>query len=92
MGEAAFGAMFTIAIIAFSIAGSSAVIKFMQSTNECNKNDDCGQTSYCGSDFKCHEFPHTSTTIVQATNWVTPAAILALSIVMGALILRRRFY
>lgn len=90
MGDAATGAMFTIMILAFSIAGSSTIIKFMQSTNECNVNDDCGQNSYCGSDFRCHEFPHSSTTIVQAANWATPAAILGLSIVLGALILRRR--
>ncbi len=78
-------------IIAFSIAGSSTIIKFMQSTNECNINADCGEVSYCGSDYRCHEFPHKSTTVVQATNWVTPAAILGLSIVMASLILRRRF-
>lgn len=92
MGEAAAGAMFTIAIIAFSIAGSATILKFLASTNECNQNADCGEISYCGSDFRCHEFPHKSTTVVQAANWATPAAILGLSIVMGALILRRRMH
>jgi len=90
MSEAVFGAILVLAIIGFSIAGSSVVLKYVEGQRECNDNAQCSSLSYCGSDFHCHQFPTVSQTIVEGPNWTTAAAILALAMVMAALILRRR--
>lgn len=89
MSEQAFGAFIIIVIVAFSIAGAATVLKFMEGGKECKINSDCSGDRYCGSDFKCHEHPTIQNTIVK-NDWTTPAAILGLSIVLGALILRKR--
>lgn len=89
MGEYMWGAFFVVCIIAFSIAGSATIIKFMEGSHECNQNSDCSANNYCGSDFKCHSYPTIENNIVK-TDWTTPAAILGLAIVFAAFILRKR--
>jgi len=58
----------------FSIAG-----------RECADNNECNDENYCGSDFKCHPYPS-----ITKYNLVPAAAVLALGILGGAYILRRR--
>jgi len=54
---------------------------------ECRSNKDCGNNSYCGSDFSCHEFP-----VIEKNsgngNYVAPAIIIGLALVITAIILR----
>lgn len=89
MAEAVWGAFFIVFIIGLSLAGASTVLKYIDANKECAKNTDCAQSQYCGSDFKCHEYPSVMITNVES-DWTRPATILGLSIVLGALILRRR--
>ncbi len=89
MADHFLGAFFVIAIIMFSIAGAGAIIKYMESSRECNSNNDCSSNNYCGSDFTCHAFPVIENTVVKH-DWTTPAAILGLAIVLAALILRKK--
>lgn len=88
MADEFWGAFFVIAIVAFSIAGSATVLKYVQEHHACSVNTDCAKSNYCGSDFSCHLVPiieHEST-----QNWTVPAAIIGLAIVIGAVILRKR--
>ena len=89
MSEYIWGAFVIIAIIAFSIAGASAVLSYKTTDRECEVNSDCGELKYCGSDFICHEYPTIQQTIIK-NDWTTPAGILGLAIVFAALILRKR--
>lgn len=89
MSEYFFGAFFVIVVIGLSAAGAASIIKYTEGRAECKLNSDCPSNNYCGSDLKCHQFPTVQNTIVK-TDWVTPAAILGLSIILGALILRKR--
>lgn len=84
-----WGAMVVIVIIASSIGGTAAILKFMEGAKECKLNSDCQSNNYCGSDFKCHPFPVIENTIVN-NDWTTPAAIIGLAIVFAAFILRRK--
>ncbi len=89
MGEVMWGAFIVIVIIAFSIAGSATIMKVMEGRKECKLNSDCTENNYCGSDFKCHQFPVIENTIVKS-DWTTPAAIIGLAIVVAAMIMRRK--
>jgi len=84
-----WGAFFILAILGISISGAGTIFKFMEMRKECNLNSDCGADSFCGSDFKCHKYPVIENTIVK-NDWTTPAAIIGLSVVLSALILRKR--
>ena len=82
-----WGAFVVLCIVGFSIAGASAIVKYVDSSKECTENTDCGDLNYCGADFKCHEHP----TITQnITDLTTPAIILAIGIVAAALIWRKK--
>ncbi|HLC32785.1 MAG TPA: hypothetical protein VJJ82_03090 [Candidatus Nanoarchaeia archaeon] len=85
--EAAWGGFLVIVIICLSIAGASAIIKFSEGRHECNENKNCQITSYCGSDFKCHEFP---TRLESTNNWVLPALIVGACVIIGAVIIRNK--
>ncbi len=89
MSEYIWGIFIVIVVIGASIAGASAILKIAEESKECDVNKDCGSEFYCGSDFKCHEFPNIDKTIVQK-DLTTPAAIIGLSLVVMALILRRK--
>ena len=89
MAEYVWGAVFVIAVIALSGAGAASILRYMDGAKECKLNNDCRSTAYCGSDFKCHEYPNIQQTVVK-NEWVKPALIVGLSIVLAALILRRR--
>lgn len=89
MSEYFWGAFFVITIIAFSMAGAGAIFKAIEGAPECKTNTDCADTSYCGSDLKCHAYPSIDQTIVK-NDWTTPALVLGLSIVLAAVILKRK--
>ena len=89
MSQFLWGAFFIIVIIAFSIAGAGTIMKISESRKECNLNSDCQANNYCGSDFKCHPFPAIENNIVK-NDWIAPAAIIGLAIVLAAMILRRK--
>lgn len=78
-----------ILVFSFSVAGATAIMKYTEGMHECNFNSDCSSTSYCGSDFRCHTYPVVSTTVVN-NDYTTPAAILGLSLVIVAMVLRRK--
>ena len=55
------------------------------SGRECKKNEDCKADHYCGSDFKCHEFP---VIIKEKNNLFWPSVIIIIAIIIGAIILK----
>lgn len=89
MSEVFWGVFFVVAVIGLGVAGTATVLKVMEGKAECTANSECGDTQYCGSDLKCHPFPAIEKTVVK-NDWTTPAAILGLSIVLAALIMRKR--
>lgn len=89
MADAWWGIFFICAILMFSLAGAGTILKISEARKECNLNSDCSSANYCGSDFKCHPFPQIENTVVK-TDWTVPSAIVGLSIVIAAMILRKR--
>ncbi|MBI4145850.1 hypothetical protein HY489_00775 [Candidatus Woesearchaeota archaeon] len=89
MGEFFYGAILVLFIIACSIAGSTAILKYVDANKECKQNSDCASTRYCGSDFVCHEYPNITQTIV-TNDYTKAAAVIGLSIILAALIIRKR--
>ena len=85
-----WGIFLVIAIIVLSIGGAATFQKVMEGMKECKLNSDCPENNYCGSDFKCHSFPVIENTIVEGTDWKTPAAILGVAIIIAAMILRKK--
>ena len=80
--EIGLGIIFLVVIIIFFIGW---LINFNQ--RECRTNKECGKTSYCGSDFACHEFPVMQQTVVQY-NFLLPSIIIGIAIISAALIYR----
>jgi len=89
MAETFWGMFFVVAIIAIGISAGATILKVAEGAKECKVDSDCGTNRYCGSDFKCHSFPAIENTIVK-TDWTTPSIIIGLSIVLAALILRKK--
>ena len=61
--------------------------------HECRDNQQCSGNQYCGSDFKCHDFPITNQNIVQeynSYNLIGPALIIAIGLVLGSYVLRKK--
>lgn len=78
--EIGIGIIFLVAIIIFFIGWLINV-----NQRECRTNKDCGSTSYCGSDFACHEYPVIQQTFVQY-NFLLPSLIIGIAIVFAALV------
>lgn len=89
MAGEVWGAFVMILVFSFSVAGATAILKYTEGLHECNFNSDCSDTSYCGSDFKCHPHPVVNKTVVN-NDYTTPAAILGLSLVIAAMVFRRK--
>jgi len=53
---------------------------------ECSKNSDCSQSAYCGSDYKCHEFP--KEIIVKENSYILASTILGVAMIIAAYILK----
>ena len=75
-------------VVLLSTAGALIVSNVIQVSRECTVNKECTTTQYCGSDFRCHEYPAIQETVVK-TDYVKPALILGVAIVVGAVILKR---
>jgi len=60
---------------------------------ECSDSLECAENQYCGADFECHEYPVTYNTTVEqyySYNFIGPAIILALALVVCAFILKKK--
>ena len=57
------------------------------SSRECDNNNDCNPNSYCGSDFKCHEFPIIEKEVAK-NSLLMPSIILGIAIIVSSYILR----
>ena len=57
--------------------------------HECEKDTECPSEYYCGVDHKCHAFPVIEKTVIEY-NLVLPSIILGVSIIIAAILLRRR--
>ena len=89
MAELMWGAFVVVAIVAFSFAGSAAINRYAEGQHECNADAECGDSSYCGSDFECHAHKTISKTVI-SNDYTTPAAIIGLAVVLAAMIIRQR--
>ncbi|OYT30926.1 hypothetical protein DRJ22_04545 [Candidatus Woesearchaeota archaeon] len=89
MTDFIWGAFAVIVIIAFSIAGAATVLQVLEGQKDCKTNTDCASDNYCGSDFECHPYPEIEKTIVKK-DYTTAAAIIGISLIVGALILRKK--
>jgi len=56
-------------------------------TRQCSYDSQCLSDNYCGSDFKCHQFKTVEKTVL-VTDYSTPAAIIAIAVIIAALILK----
>jgi len=54
---------------------------------QCSYDSQCPADNYCGSDFKCHQYKVVERNLV-VTDYSTPAAIVAIAIIIGAIIIR----
>src|SRR3989338_5557793 len=56
---------------------------------ECNKNSDCSDESYCGVDHNCHKVPIIEKEpIIVERNYVAPAIIIGIAMIITAVILK----
>lgn len=78
VGLIAVAIILALVILAIYLAGIA--------TRDCNSNNDCSETSYCGSDFSCHEFP--KEIVVEKNNWLWPALILGICLIIASYINR----
>lgn len=81
------GIFMLVVIIVASVVATTTYFKISDVIKECHVNSDCGDNSYCGSDFKCHVFPEVE---VVKFDFVIPALIFGLFIVLAALILKKK--
>lgn len=56
-------------------------------TRQCSYDSQCLSDNYCGSDFKCHQHKVVERNVV-VTDYSTPAAIIAIAVIIAALILK----
>ena len=73
------GGIFTVVVLVLLLAW---LIIYTQ--RECHSDANCTDGFYCGSDFKCHEFPQQNS----GSGLVAPSLILGISIIIAAFILR----
>ncbi|MEM3126945.1 MAG: hypothetical protein QW331_02665 [Candidatus Woesearchaeota archaeon] len=75
------------------IIGFAVIYSINQSLKECSSNIDCKTNQYCGSDFKCHDFPVVEKEVVKEVvkceqNYVAVATILAAGLIIAVYIYR----
>ncbi|MEA2036363.1 MAG: hypothetical protein U9O94_02560 [Nanoarchaeota archaeon] len=69
-----------IVLIFLSVWGASSSV-------ECNSNKDCGDESYCGSDFACHNMPVIEKEVVKRS-YTLPVLIVCLTAIIIAVIFK----
>ena len=57
------------------------------SGRQCTSNSECKDTQYCGSDYKCHDMQIVK---VYKHDLLMPSIILAVAIVVGAVIMKKK--
>lgn len=79
-----------IATLVLSIALVVIIIGIMitLSGRECKTDKNCRENSYCGSDFKCHEFPIIKE-VVFKNGLFWPSIFIGICIIISALILSK---
>jgi len=70
------------------IALISMVLILSYISRECNSDLDCNENQYCAYNNKCYNYPNIQ---YKYFNLLPSAFIIAIAIVIGALILRKRF-
>lgn len=73
------GVALTIVLVIFAF---NALMK------QCRSNDDCSKREYCGSDFRCHEFPAEIVPYDYTNAIIGASLIIGLAIVGAAVVLR----
>ena len=81
------GIFMLVVIIVGSVVATTVYFKISDVVKECHVNSDCRDNSYCGSDFNCHACPEVS---VVRFDFVIPALIFGLCVVLAALILKKK--
>lgn len=91
-GDAGIGWIFALVIILIFIVWLA-----QYSARGCHTNADCGDNSYCGSDFACHQYPVQKIVerqVIEASGagngLVLPALIIGAAIVIAAWLVRWR--
>lgn len=87
MNKRADGGLTAIVIVIIIIIFLMWLINVGQ--RECSSNKDCSDEEYCGSDFACHKIPvivKENTPIVVQRNYVGPALIIGISLIIVAII------
>lgn len=78
-------------LFAFLVVIGAVVAFSGYAARECSKDSQCAENNYCGADFSCHAIPQITLTKTEVrTDYTAPAAILGISIVLAALILKKR--
>lgn len=78
-------------LLAFVIVIGLVVAFSGVATRECSKDSQCGQDQYCGADFACHKIPVITISKTEVrSEYTQAAALLGISIVIAALILKKR--
>jgi len=72
----------------------SLIYTVNQSKKECTMNKDCSGSEYCGSDFKCHDFPaiekEVSKEVVKyEQSYIAASAIIAFGLILAAYIFKK---
>ncbi|MEW5896903.1 MAG: hypothetical protein AB1668_04380 [Nanoarchaeota archaeon] len=55
-------------------------------TRECSSNKDCKESAYCGSDYKCHDYPQQI--VVKENSFLSAAIVLGIALILAAYIYR----
>jgi len=75
-----------IAVIVILALTVLAIVIIDFAKRDCSDNQDCSKTAYCGSDFKCHDFP--SEIVVKENNYTIAAVVLGIALIVAAYIFR----
>jgi hypothetical protein len=81
-------ASFTIIILVIVIVIFSGVIFYELVTRDCNSNEECAEDSYCSHNYECVQYP--PEVLVTKQNFVLPAIILSVAIIVAAFILKKK--
>jgi len=88
--------VFIVVGILAAVVGIAATVLWLYdiSSKECKSNSDCGEGEYCGVDHACHILPiiqESSDVSVIQNNYGIAGFILAVSIIISSLIIKRKW-
>ncbi len=82
MNKKANAGILIIAVVLALVVLGSFLINL--ATRDCNSNKDCPQSAYCGSDYKCHEYP--KNIVVEKNSFVPASLIISVGLVLTAFV------